>query len=81
MTKVNPEGLTWAEWAYAAGIPEPFLWIPAPRWDPITQTADEPPIERAEHGRRGYAHRFRKERKAWRQGEDPSEWRSKAPCR
>lgn len=75
--KTNPEGLTWAEWAYAAGIPEPLLWIPAPRWDPITETAYYPPIHCAEHERPGYAHLFRKERKAWNRGEDPSEWRAR----
>jgi len=78
----NPEGLTWAEWAYAAGIPEPgvrVFGLPAPHRDPTTQTFYQPPIHRAGHERRGYAYLFRKERKAWRQGEDPSEWRNKAP--
>lgn len=82
--KTNPEGLTWAEWAYAAGIPEPAvrgLGLPAPRWDPLTKTAYYPPIHRAGHDRPGYAYLFRKERKAWRQGEDPTEWRSKAQPR
>lgn len=78
--RTNPEGLTWAEWAYAAGIPEPpahGIGYPVPRWDPLTQTVYYPPLCREEHGVPGYAHLFRKERKAWNRGEDPSEWRAR----
>jgi hypothetical protein len=65
MGQVNSEGLTWPEWAYAAAVPEPvYGWVPLEGQDP-----------RCDHGVRGKARFFRKERAAWRRGEDPSEWR------
>lgn len=80
MTGTNREGLTWPEWAYAAAVLEPptrGLGVPAPRWNPDTQEPEEFPIHRTHHGMRGYAWRFRKERAAWRNGEDPTEWRER----
>ena len=60
--KVNAEGLTWSEWAYAAGVREPVMHGV---WDAYTS-----------HWVPGYAYLFRKERRAWRKGEDPTEWRA-----
>lgn len=75
---INSEGMTWPEWAYAAGIREPAfagIGLPVPRWDPVTQTFVEREPWRRDHYARGYARLFRRERRAWRRGEDPSEWR------
>lgn len=57
--RMNVEGMTWSEWAYAAAIPESFY-----RFAPVRQDHDEVPDP---------SRRFRKERKAWRAGEDPAE--------
>jgi len=79
LSELNPEGLTWEEWAYAAGVEEPLtrlVGLPSDRYDPQTNTWVPVAPARTRHGFRGYAHLFRKERKAWREGEDPTEWRA-----
>lgn len=57
--KTNHEGLTWPEWAYAAGVLEPRMLG-----------------HHATHEAAGYAHLYVNERRAWRNGEDPTEWRA-----
>jgi len=69
--QMNKEGLTWSEWAYAAAIEEPPT-------RGIGLGANTNIIHRTHHGMRGYARHFRNERKAWRNGEDPTEWRASA---
>jgi hypothetical protein len=64
--KINKEGMTWEEWAYAAAIPEPTHTMPNTSW-----------IHWRGHDSPGYSRHFRKERRAWRLGEDPTEWRAK----
>lgn len=64
---MNKEGLTWEEWAYAAAIPEPIYQ---------QGVGFEGGVVRFSHALRGYRNRFRKERKAWRNGEDPTEWKA-----
>lgn len=66
--KTNCEGLTWDEWAYAAAIPEPT-------WD-MRCTARF--SNGYDHWQAGYSQHFRKEREAWRGGEDPTDWRADA---
>lgn len=66
MERVNPEGLTWPEWAYAAGIAEPTRMKCASYF-----------VHGHSHDHPGYAQYFRKERRAWRHGEDPTEWRAR----
>jgi len=66
MDKTNREGLTWPEWAYAAAIPEPTNATPNMCFF----------VHGREHGTPGYARAFRRERRAWRLGEDPTEWRA-----
>jgi len=74
----NREGMTWEEWAYSAAIPEPLtrgLGLPADRFNAETQCWEPVAPHRSPHGTPGYASLFRKERAAWRAGEDPAEWR------
>lgn len=74
----NCEGLTWPEWAYAAAIPEPhcrWIGLGASIFNHETKEWERGPDYRVGHDRCGYAHLFVKERRAWRNGEDPSEYR------
>lgn len=64
MEKTNREGLTWAEWAYAAGVPEPVYQL---------GVGFDNDVVRFSPNTKGYSAHFRKERKAWRAGEDPTE--------
>lgn len=66
----NVEGMTWPEWAYAAGVREPHIRGIGLSVDGL--------FHGASHHWRGYRDRFPKERKAWKAGEDPSEWRAAA---
>lgn len=78
MEQQNQEHMTWPEWAYAAGVPEPAargIGLPAGTWDPVTQTFEDGKIYHSSHAARGYAAQFRKERAAWRSGVAPTEWR------
>lgn len=62
MAETNVEGLTWSEWAYAAGVEEP----------PLRHVGSGT----ASHDARGYAWLYPTERRAWRAGEDPTDWRA-----
>lgn len=66
-SQTNHEGLTWPEWAYAAGIQEP-------KYRHAVKSGGAPVW--VSHELPGYAYLFVNERRAWRNGEDPTEWRA-----
>ena len=62
--RTNREGLTWDEWAAAAALPTERIYRKNLFFD-----------------RDGYPPRkYPKQRRAWREGEDPTEWRAEK-CR
>lgn len=77
--KTNSEGLTWPEWAYAAGVQEPAMLGVGredDRFDHDRQLWIPRGQARSSHSAPGYARQFRAERRAWNSGEDPTEWRA-----